>query len=197
MHSIFEQVGGGPLEKLAEQHVFDFLELDTAHYRKTSGSPDKLRDVEVVATEVSEAWGNKLLQGLVHDENCFAAGGVGVHAGVFCNGFDLLQFGKAILNHTFDTQTMDAFSTRMSAPQGCSRTMGWDTPTPPDSSVGQHFSAHSIGHLGFTGTSLWIDLDAKLVAVLLTNRVHPTRNNEKIKPLRQSFHNTLREDLGF
>ncbi|HEX4756390.1 MAG TPA: serine hydrolase, partial [Terracidiphilus sp.] len=78
---------------------------------------------------------------------------------------------------------------------GTSRALGWDTPSAPSSS-GTLFSARSIGHLGFTGTSLWIDLDAGVAVTLLTNRTWPDRSNQAIRELRPRFHDALRRELA-
>ena len=84
---------------------------------------------------------------------------------------------------------MRTFATRSVVP-GSSRALGWDTAL-PTSSCGRQMSPTAIGHTGFTGTSIWIDRERDLYAVLLTNRVHPTRTNEKLVPLRAEFHDAL------
>ena len=88
---------------------------------------------------------------------------------------------------------MKLFSQRQS-PEGSSRALGWDTPS-EHSSSGRHFSPHSIGHLGYSGCSLWIDLDARVAVTLLTNRTWPDRNNQLIRAVRPAFHNAVREAL--
>ena len=93
-------------------------------------------------------------------------------------------------------QVLHALWTRVSEPQGCARTLGWDTPSGESPSAGKYFSSNSVGHLGFTGTSLWIDPDAGLAVTLLSNRVHPSRENWKIKKFRPYFHEAIRIDLG-
>jgi CubicO group peptidase (beta-lactamase class C family) len=92
-------------------------------------------------------------------------------------------------------ETLSAMWSRVAAPEDCERTLGWDTPAKSESSAGPLFSRRSVGHLGFTGTSLWIDPDAGLAVALLTNRVHPTRENIKIRTFRPEFHKAIREDL--
>ena len=74
--------------------------------------------------------------------------------------------------------------------------MGWDTPSPQGSSSGKYFSDNSVGHLGFTGTSVWVDLDKDIIVIFLTNRVHPTRNNEKIREFRPKIHDLVMEEMG-
>jgi CubicO group peptidase (beta-lactamase class C family) len=94
----------------------------------------------------------------------------------------------------FDAAEMNRFSERQ-PPPGSSRALGWDTPSPNFSSAGKHFSSHSVGHLGFSGCSLWIDLDAALAVVLLTNRTWPDRKNQLIREVRPAFHDAIREAL--
>jgi CubicO group peptidase (beta-lactamase class C family) len=95
----------------------------------------------------------------------------------------------------FSAQTVAHFSEPARQPPGTSRALGWDTPSAPSSS-GSLFSARSIGHLGFTGTSLWIDLDAGIAVALLTNRTWPDRSNQAIRALRPRFHDTVRRELA-
>ena len=93
----------------------------------------------------------------------------------------------------FSAKTVSLFAQRQS-PAGSSRALGWDTPS-QNSSSGMHFSPHSIGHLGFSGCSLWIDLEAALAVVLLTNRTWPHRQSQLIRQVRPAFHDSLRAAL--
>ena len=91
--------------------------------------------------------------------------------------------------------TIELFTTQDHTFPGSTRFgLGWDKPTPP-SQAGQYFSSRSFVHLGFTGTSLWIDLDAGIAITLLTNRTWPDRSNQSIRELRPRFHDTLRREL--
>jgi CubicO group peptidase (beta-lactamase class C family) len=92
-------------------------------------------------------------------------------------------------------ETISLFTKRANLVSGSSRALGWDTPSEP-SSAGKLFSSSSYGHTGFTGTSLWIDPERELFAILLTNRVHPTRENSKIGELRPAFHDAVVEALS-
>ncbi len=87
------------------------------------------------------------------------------------------------------------FTTRTALPPGSSRALGWDTPSPPSSS-GKFFSPHSAGHLGYSGTSLWIDFERRLAIVLLTNRTWPHRQSQAIRAVRPAFHDAVMEALG-
>jgi serine-type D-Ala-D-Ala carboxypeptidase len=153
-------------------------------------------------TEDDRVYRRRVIQGEVQDENCYALGGVAGHAGLFSNALDVLRFAACILaegrsNHgapLFQPETVRLFATRQSEPAGTSRALGWDTPS-EQSSSGKHFSQPSIGHLGYAGTSLWIDPERKLAAVLLTNRTWPDRANKAIQTVRPAFHDALAEGI--
>lgn len=141
-------------------------------------------------------WRGRLLRGEVHDDNCWTIGGIGGHAGgfatlpqVYALAADFLALARGrdrdlgvspeLLQRSVDRRWMH--------PQG-TRVLGWDTPTPGASTSGRHFGRRSIGHLGFTGTSVWIDLEAEVVMVLLTNRVCPNRDNPRVRDFRPRIH---------
>jgi CubicO group peptidase (beta-lactamase class C family) len=144
-----------------------------------------------------------VIQGEVQDENCYALGGVAGHAGLFSNTLDVLRFAGCILaegrtphgRHLFQPETVRLFATRQTEPAGTSRALGWDTPSEP-SSAGRYFSRSSIGHLGYAGTSLWIDPERKLAAALLTNRTWPDRSNKAIQEVRRAFHDAVAEGIN-
>jgi len=138
-----------------------------------------------------------MIQGEVQDENCFVLGGVGGHAGVFSNVLDPLLYAECLLGEQqlFTSEAVQLFTTRSGLPADSSRALGWDTPSQPSSS-GKFFSHHSAGHLGYAGTSLWIDLECRLAIVLLTNRTWPHRQNQAIRTVRPAFHDAVMEALG-
>jgi len=155
-------------------------------------------------TEVDETFRHRRIQGEVQDENAFLLGGVAGHAGVFSNVPDLLRFAGAILGpvsgngrdgktHLFDRATVEQFAKRQ-PPDGSSQALGWDTPS-ENSSAGRHFGKQTIGHLGYSGCSLWIDLAAGVAIVMLTNRTWPDRRSQLIREVRPVFHNAIREAL--
>ena len=137
-----------------------------------------------------------MLQGQVHDDNCWAMGGYAGHAGVFGCAEDVLRFAARLLGGFFPKEILGALWTRVALPVGCERTLGWDTPSGLLSSAGKKASARMVGHLGFTGTSLWIDPVEGWAVTLLSNRVHPSRDNQKIRSFRPVFHDTLAEELA-
>jgi CubicO group peptidase (beta-lactamase class C family) len=139
----------------------------------------------------------RLIQGEVQDENACVLGGVAAHAGLFSTAADLAKFAQAILspgNPILRPETIAVFTRRESAPPGTTRALGWDTPSTPSQS-GRYFSAQSFGHLGYTGTSLWIDPARQLSITLLTNRTWPDCSNQAIKQVRPRFHDAIIESL--
>jgi CubicO group peptidase (beta-lactamase class C family) len=134
-----------------------------------------------------------VVHGEVHDENAFAMGGVAAHAGLFGAAEDLARFAQMMLNggvfehkRIVSRETLEKFTTRANLVPESSRALGWDTPS-ANSSAGDLFSPRSFGHTGFTGTSMWIDPERKLFAILLTNRVHPTRENTAVFAVRRAY----------
>ncbi|MBI2876250.1 MAG: serine hydrolase [Candidatus Tectomicrobia bacterium] len=149
-------------------------------------------------------WRKRILCGEVHDENAHALGGVAGHAGLFSTAGEVYQLAETLrrayrgeAGGPFIPQVVQTFFTRqvLGSPGGevteGSFALGWDTPVPQGSSAGRHFSPRSVGHLGYTGTSLWMDLDRGLIVILLTNRVHPSRSNEAIKRFRPKIHDLI------
>jgi len=132
----------------------------------------------------------------VHDENAWAMGGVAGHAGLFTTAGDVAIFAQTILNggiygyyRIAKRSTVNMFTTRHQIGNSV-RAIGWDAPTSPYTS-GHYFSPTSFGHTGFTGTSIWIDPQRQLFVILLTNRVNPTRANEKIREARPAVHDAI------
>ena len=183
-----------------QMQVFEPLGLTATRFNPAS----KLRSL-IPPTEIDEQFRHRRIQGEVQDENASVLNGVAGHAGLFSNVPDLLRFAGEILaasgsldpqgaSPIFTRDTVECFALRQ-GPDGSSRALGWDTPS-QESSAGHHFSANSIGHLGFSGCSLWIDLDASIAAVLLTNRTWPDRQSQLIKQVRPAFHDAVRKALS-
>jgi serine-type D-Ala-D-Ala carboxypeptidase len=149
-------------------------------------------------TEI-DRWRGRLLVGEVHDENAWALGGAAGHAGLFGTAAAVGAFGRAVLRTIAGEpllaapDTMRAFIARSDVP-GSSRALGWDTALPTSSS-GRLLSRTAIGHTGFTGTSLWIDWERDLYVVFLTNRVHPSRENQAIRQVRPKLHDAIVAEL--
>ena len=137
------------------------------------------------------------IQGEVHDENASVMGGVSGHAGMFSNTADLMKFSASMLGlepQLLHPETIRLFTRRQASPPGTSRALGWDTPSTPSQS-GKHFSPNSFGHLGYTGTSLWIDGERRIAIALLTNRTWPDRRSQLIKQVRPAFHDAVMEEV--
>jgi serine-type D-Ala-D-Ala carboxypeptidase len=140
----------------------------------------------------------RIIQGEVNDENASVMGGVAGHAGVFAPANELAIFAHAMLSGgapILRRETVELFTRRETQPAGTSRALGWDTPSGHPSQSGAHFSPRSFGHLGYTGTSLWIDPERQLSVTLLTNRTWPDCKNEKIRQVRPRFHDAVIEAL--
>jgi CubicO group peptidase (beta-lactamase class C family) len=193
---ILERVGGAPLEQMARRRVIEPLAMKDTQYRPPAALLPRVAPTEY------DSWRGRVVRGEVHDENAFALGGVAPHAGLFSTASDLSHLSQMLLDGgVFDGRrmvsraTVELFTERAGVP-GSSRALGWDTPSdgegersstpgqPGYSSAGSLFSARSFGHTGFTGTSMWMDPERDLYVILLTNRVHPTRENNKIAHVR-------------
>jgi CubicO group peptidase (beta-lactamase class C family) len=178
--------------------------------RETRYRPPSSLLSRIAATELDTTWRRELVWGEVHDENASAMGGVAGHAGLFSTAVDLSVFARLMLNggvapaclpsaadgepcpvarpepvRLLAPELVESFTSRYD--DASSRALGWDTPD-DRSSAGDYFTARAFGHTGFTGTSIWLDPDLDLWVVLLTNRVHPTRENQKIVALRRAVH---------
>ncbi len=192
---------GVALERLADESLDIFCQreifgpLGLSH---TAFNPPKSWKDRIVPTADDQTFRHRVIQGEVQDENASVLGGVAGHAGVFSTAGDVAVFAHAMLNGgrpLLRPGTVELFTRREATPPDTSRALGWDTPSPPSQS-GQHFSPRSFGHLGYTGTSLWIDPDRQLSITLLTNRTWPDCKNQAIKQVRPAFHNAVVEALG-
>jgi CubicO group peptidase (beta-lactamase class C family) len=203
--ALVESVSGRPLDVFCAERIFEPLGMkDTRFFPTTVEGVDRpplppalLR--RIAATE-NCPWRDRIIWGEVHDPNAFAMGGVAGHAGLFGTADDLLRFGQVFLDCWHDRSDLlppalvRQFSERQSIPDNSDWALGWDTPTAGNSSSGKHFSEHSVGHLGFTGTSIWIDLEREAIVVMLTNRVHLVAKRSQFE-LRPRVHDAIIEGL--
>jgi CubicO group peptidase (beta-lactamase class C family) len=161
-----------------------------------------LNSSDVAPTERCSWRGDAIVRGLVHDENAYALGGVCGHAGLFGTARDLAIIGEASLRAMRGEEVGDGWIPpsvlrAMAAPrEGGSHRLGWDGKSASGSSAGERASAETFGHLGFTGTMLWCDPTAAVVVALVTNRVHPTRENQGIRALRPAVMDAVFEALA-
>jgi CubicO group peptidase (beta-lactamase class C family) len=195
---IIERVSGLGLDRFCREQVFRPLGLKRTFFIRT-GKP---RPGRFAATERS-GWRRGIVAGQVHDDNAYVMGGIAGHAGLFGTAADLNRFSLTMLealrgrNPFVSQKIVESFVTRQPTP-GSSWALGWDTPSGSNgapSSSGRFLSARSFGHLGYTGTSLWIDPEQDLTVILLTNRVHPTSRNIKIRKFRPAIHDLVVQEI--
>lgn len=199
---IIEELSGVGLEQYFTERIAGPLGLGEGIFYKPLKGPKKSQG-DFFPTE-NCPWRGKVLQGEVSDENCWVLGGVAGHAGLFGDIESVLALVCAILDiwqgrkvhPNIRREDLAIFLEEPSRVTGSTWALGFDRPTPGSSSSGKYLSPRSVGHLGFTGTSFWIDPDKGLVIVLLTNRVHPSRENNKIREFRPLFHDRVVELLG-
>jgi CubicO group peptidase (beta-lactamase class C family) len=191
---------GTALEHLADDSLDTFCQreifgpLGMAH---TTFNPPRSWKDRIVPTVEDKAFRHRIIQGEVQDENASVLGGVAGHAGLFSTAEDVALFAHAMLSGgrpILRPETVELFTHRETTPPGTSRALGWDTPSSPSQS-GKYFGPRSFGHLGYTGTSLWIDPDRHLSITLLTNRTWPDCQNQAIKQVRPAFHDAVIEAL--
>ncbi len=186
---LLEVLTGVGLAEFCRREIFKPLGMAETGY-----CPPAVLHPRIPPTEAQDGLGRRDIQGVVHDEHCFILGGVAGHAGVFAGVGGLLGFAAGVLDPRLFARDTVALFTRRQSDLG-SRALGWDTPSGASSS-GRYFSGRSAGHLGYTGTSLWIDFDRELAVVLLTNRTWPTRENKGIQSVRPAFHDAVLTSLG-
>lgn len=176
--AVLEEVAGQPLETFVRERVLAPLGMKDTMYRP----PPEL--LPRIAPTEFDPWRGRLVHGEVHDENTFAMGGVAPHAGLFGTAGDLARFAQMMLaGGLVSHETIELFTRKAGIPDS-DRALGWDTKSAEGSSAGTLLSPRSFGHTGFTGTSIWIDPERRLYVILLTNRVHPTRENDLIREAR-------------
>jgi CubicO group peptidase (beta-lactamase class C family) len=180
------------LDTFCSREVFAPLGMKSTWFNP----PVRMRS-EIPPTVDDQSFRHRVIQGEVHDENASVAGGIAGHAGLFSNTNDLMKISACMLGRgpqLWSPETRALFTRRRSAPIGTSRALGWDTPSAPSQS-GKYFSSHSFGHLGYTGTSLWIDGEREIAIALLTNRTWPDNQSQLIKQVRPAFHDAVMEEL--
>lgn len=194
---VLETVTGKTIDQLAQDLIIKPLGLKSTMY-----NPPQNLWKDIAPTEIGGDLKRGLIHGTVHDENTFFLGGVSSHAGLFSTAEDLAVLSQMLLNkgiyrhqRFYNPQTIKEWTTPQNMPSGSNRALGWDTPSAKGSSAGDYFSPGSFGHLGFTGTSIWIDPGEKIAVILLTNRVHPTRERPGIYRIRRSFYNEVMKTL--
>jgi CubicO group peptidase (beta-lactamase class C family) len=187
-----ERIAAQGLDRFVAAEIYSRLGLENLFFVKTGS---KGRGAQFAATEHCP-WRGFFLDGVVHDENAYAVGGIDGHAGLFGTAEGVYCLLKALLAE-FHGKSADVLFERklvqlfFKPHNNTGRALGFDTPSATESSCGRYFSPNSVGHLGFTGTSFWMDLDRHVIVILLTNRVHPSRDNLEIKSFRPKLHDMV------
>jgi CubicO group peptidase (beta-lactamase class C family) len=204
-HAEYSDIGfillGVALERLADEPLDRFCQRENfgpLAMTSTTFNPVLALHSTIPPTADDKTFRHRIIQGEVQDENGSALGGVAGHAGLFATAQDVATFAHTLLqggSPILRPETISLFTAREFGPQGTSRALGWDTPSSPSQS-GRYFSARSYGHLGYTGTSLWIDPERNLSVTLLTNRTWPDCANQAIKQVRPRFHDAIVEALN-
>jgi CubicO group peptidase (beta-lactamase class C family) len=190
---VLERLTDETLDTFCQREIFGPLGMT-----RTAFNPALALKEFIPPTCEDRIFRHRIIQGEVQDENASVLGGVAGHAGLFSTADDLAIFAHTMLSGGYPIlrpETVELFSRRESAPEDTSRALGWDTPSAPSQS-GKYLSPRSFGHLGYTGTSLWIDPDRQLSIILLTNRTWPDCANQAIKQVRPAFHDAVMEALG-
>ncbi len=194
---IIEEISNQRLDHFVNAGVYDPLGIEDIFYiaRWSVAVPTD----EFAAAQLCP-WRRRLIKGQVDDDNTWVMGGVGGQAGLFGTAIEVSVLAETLRLTAAGTEISDLFTSRTVSRffkrQASGRALGFDMPTHPDSSTGRFFADSSVGHLGHTGTSFWIDPEKALVVVLLTNRVHPFRFSTGILPFRTRLHDTVVQALG-
>lgn len=197
--AVVEAVARQPLDRFCAERIFQPLGLAQTGFvvLGDGAGPTPVARRRFAATE-SCPWRGRIVWGEVHDPNASVMGGVAGHAGLFAPADDVMRYAETLLDvwhgrsDALPRELLRRFFERQELPKGSDWALGWDTPTRGQSSSGKHFSERSVGHLGFTGTSLWIDLEQEAIVVMLTNRVHLVAKRSRFE-LRARVHDLVME----
>jgi len=188
-----ERLAGEAIDRFCTREVFGPLAMSRTGFRPLREARD-----QIPPTCDDREFRHRIIQGEVHDENASVMGGVSAHAGMFAPAADIARFAQCMLRGgapIFRPETVRLFTPPQPVRAGYARGLGWDRVSQPSQS-GRYFSAAAYGHLGFTGTSLWIDPERRLSITLLTNRTWPDAQSQHIKLVRPAFHDAVVEVLG-
>ncbi len=197
---IIESACGRPLNEFVRDNVYRPLGITDLFFNHILPECRSFSDsCSRFASTENCPWRRKVLKGEVHDDNAWISGGIEGHAGLFGSAAGVhslcLELLAALNSKTGTVLDPDILSRCVRREGTFSMVAGFDTPAPVASSCGRFFSRRTIGHLGYTGTSFWIDPDSMVIVVLLTNRVHPSRENTRIKKFRPLIHDLIMASL--
>jgi serine-type D-Ala-D-Ala carboxypeptidase len=209
-----ERIAGEPFDRFSQREIFGPLAMANTTFNppaekrfeippttdeRGAGAPARElpKSSRLPSASHPSTFRGRIIQGEVQDENAYVLGGVAPHAGLFSTAEDVAKFAHAMLqggHPILRPKTVALFTRREPAPAATSRALGWDTPSSPSQS-GKYFSPESYGHLGYTGTSLWIDPTRQVSITLLTNRTWSDCSNQSIKKVRPKFHDAVVQAL--
>ncbi len=199
---IIEEVSGMPMHRFLNHHYYGPMSLKKT-FLYTGKLPAGFEKAMFAATKDCPLR-KRIIRGEVEDDVAYALSGYSGHSGLFAASEDLYTLVALLRDHYYEKrydflspETVREFFRRQDIVKGSTWALGWDTPSPVNSSSGKYFSAKSVGHLGFTGTSVWMDLERDIIVIFLTNRTLITDDNEKIKAFRPRLHDLIMEELGF
>ena len=198
-----EKVASVALNRFCREKIFrplslratDYIDISHVRSRRLEPVPDMFAPTEICPSR------KRMLIGEVDDENAFAMGGVAGHAGLFAPVREVDRIARELIacyagrSDFVPQKIIREFWTRDATVPGSTWALGWDTPSPEHSSSGHRFSPAAVGHLGFTGTSIWIEPESEVAISMLTNRVHPRRDNQKIRDFRPKIHDLIMDAL--
>ncbi len=192
LREIVEKLAGMPIEEFLQKEFYGPLGLYSITYLPKDSN-------NCIPTEIVSG---KVIHGFVQDENAHAMGGISGHAGLFSSAEDIAVIAEMLLNggvyngkRYLKKETIEFFRKRRFDRPHWTHALGWDTPSLEKSLVGDEFPRTSIGHWGFSGTSVWMDFEDDIFVVLLTNRTYPDRSNKKISDFRPRLHDALYREL--
>jgi len=198
LERVIREVTQTRLDRFVREHVYQPLGIDDLFFIDPASPPAPEVRSRLVSTQ-NCPWRGRVLKGEVDDENAWVSGGIHGHAGLFGSASAVYRLCLEILDaltqgssRVLDPAVAATFTHRYS---GHTLTAGFDTPSRTGSSAGRFFSPRAVGHLGFTGTSFWIDPDNGGIVILLTNRIHPSRLNRKITEFRPEIHDCIERCL--
>lgn len=199
---IIEIMTGNNLSSFLNATFYQPLGLKNLHLDTVARGP--MDEKGLYAATEDCPWRKEIMQGHVHDENAYALGGYSGHAGLFGTAHNIFTLTTALVKiyHGYNSgllksETVRTFLSRQEIVPGSTWALGWDTPSKNNSTSGNYFSSNSIGHTGFTGTSIWIDLEKNITVLFLTNRIHLNRSNETIRKFRPELHNLIMQEFGY
>jgi len=194
---VLETITGKRINELADQMIYQPMGMKNTRY-----NPPRNLLPRIAPTEIGGSMHRALIHGDVHDENTHFFGGVSTHAGLFSTAEDLAALAQMLINGGIYKNrrflmpgSIDYWTAKQNITKDSPRALGWLAAAVENSSSGDLFSEGSFGHTGFTGTSIWIDPNREIAVILLTNRVHPTRERGGMYAVRRAFHNAVMTTL--